>query len=138
MAEPFEIFRYMSYLRLRWEWIVVSAAVAVALAAGHVTLPKQYTATARILIEPPAGTDLRSAMAVSPIYLESLKTYEHFASSDSLFQKALTGSGCTERAADRVFQEARLAGGTGAQHAHSRRSRRPCPIRAPHKRWRSS
>ena len=29
------------------------------------------------------------AMAVSPIYLESLKTYEHFADSDSLFQKAV-------------------------------------------------
>ena len=35
------------------------------------------------------GADLRAAMAVSPIYLESLKTYEHFASSDSLFQRAL-------------------------------------------------
>ena len=51
--------------------------------------PRQYTATARIVIEPPAGTDLRSAMAVSPIYLESLKTYEQFASGDSLFQKAI-------------------------------------------------
>ena len=48
----------------------------------------QYTATARIVIDPPAGTDLRAAMAVSPIYLESLRTYEQFASSDSLFQKA--------------------------------------------------
>jgi len=28
-------------------------------------------------------------MAVSPIYLESLKTYERFADSDSLFQKAV-------------------------------------------------
>ena len=28
-------------------------------------------------------------MAVSPIYLESLKTYEHYAESDSLFQNAL-------------------------------------------------
>ena len=48
----------------------------------------QYTATARLVIDPPAGADLRAAMAVSPIYLESLKTYEHFAASDSLFQKA--------------------------------------------------
>jgi polysaccharide biosynthesis transport protein len=49
----------------------------------------QYTATARIVIDPPAGADLRAAMAVSPIYLESLKTYERFADSDSLFQKAV-------------------------------------------------
>jgi capsule polysaccharide export protein KpsE/RkpR len=52
-------------------------------------MTRQYTATARIVIEPPAGADLRSAMAVSPIYLESLKTYEHFADSDNLFQKAV-------------------------------------------------
>jgi uncharacterized protein involved in exopolysaccharide biosynthesis len=51
-------------------------------------LTRQYTATARIVIEPPAGADPRSAMAISPIYLESLKTYEQFASSDSLFQKS--------------------------------------------------
>ncbi len=53
------------------------------------TRPKLYTATCRILIEPPAGTDIRSALGVSPIYLESLKTYEHFAASDSLFLRAL-------------------------------------------------
>ncbi len=90
MAEPVELFRYMRYLRLRWRWIAGSSAVALAIACGvTLLLPKQYTATARVLIEPPAGTDLRSAMAISPIYLESLKTYEHFAASDSLFQKAL-------------------------------------------------
>jgi uncharacterized protein involved in exopolysaccharide biosynthesis len=90
MGEPFDAFRYMGYLRSRWRWIASSAGVAVALAiAVSLLLPNQYTATARLIIEPPAGTDLRSAMAVSPIYLESLKTYEQLASSDSLFQKAV-------------------------------------------------
>lgn len=90
MAEPIEIFRYIRYLRLRWRWIALSAAVAVLIAVGvTVIMPNQYTATARVVIEPPAGTDLRSAMAISPVYLESLKTYETFAASDSLFQKAL-------------------------------------------------
>jgi succinoglycan biosynthesis transport protein ExoP len=89
MAEPVEVFRYIRYLRLRWRWIGVSAVVAVSLAAGvSLLMPRQYTATARVVIEPPAGTDLRAAMAVSPIYLESLKTYEQFASGDSLFQTA--------------------------------------------------
>ena len=37
----------------------------------------------------PAGSDPRSTMAVSPIYFESLKTYEQFAGGDSLFQKAV-------------------------------------------------
>jgi uncharacterized protein involved in exopolysaccharide biosynthesis len=36
-------------------------------------------------------------MAVSPIYLESLKTYEHFADSDSLFQKAAQHFGLEEQ-----------------------------------------
>jgi capsule polysaccharide export protein KpsE/RkpR len=52
-------------------------------------MTRQYTATTRIVIEPPAGTDIRAAVAVSPIYLESLKTYEQFAGGDSLFQKAI-------------------------------------------------
>src|SRR5215831_6647285 len=90
MAEPLEVFRYIRYLRLRWRFVASSCAIAVGLAVVvSLLLPNRFTATARILIEPPAGTDLRSAMAVSPIYLESLKTYEHFASSDSLFQKAV-------------------------------------------------
>jgi uncharacterized protein involved in exopolysaccharide biosynthesis len=90
MPEPVEIFRYIRYLWLRRRFIAVSCFVAVGLAgAGTLLMPNQYTATARVLIEPPAGADLRSAMAVSPVYLESLKTYEHFAAGDSLFQKAL-------------------------------------------------
>src|SRR5213083_31292 len=90
MAETFDVFRYMGYLRLRWRWTaaVCGIALAVTLVVSMI-LPREYTATARIVIEPPAGSDLRSAMAVSPIYLESLKTYEHYASSDSLFLKAL-------------------------------------------------
>jgi uncharacterized protein involved in exopolysaccharide biosynthesis len=51
-------------------------------------LPKEYTAQALLIIEPPAGTDPRASTAVSPIYLESLKTYERFASSDQLFAQA--------------------------------------------------
>jgi capsule polysaccharide export protein KpsE/RkpR len=54
---------------------------------------REYTATARIVIDPPAGTDIRAATtAVSPIYFESLKTYESFASGDTLFQKAIVQS----------------------------------------------
>jgi len=90
MAETFDAFRYVSYMRTRWLWIAASCGIACALAmAISLILPREYTATARMVIEPPAGTDLRSTMAVSPIYLESLKTYEHFATGDSLFRKAL-------------------------------------------------
>ena len=113
MAEGFNAFRYISYLRLRWPWIAVSSLTAVVIAAGaSAMMPRQYTATARILIEPPAGTDPRSPLAISPIYLESLKTYESFASSDSLFRKAVdkfglrgsSGGGAVESLKKRVLR----------------------------------
>ncbi|HLI82384.1 MAG TPA: Wzz/FepE/Etk N-terminal domain-containing protein [Bryobacteraceae bacterium] len=89
MADSVDALVYIGYLRSRWRFIVLSCAVALAV-AGAVSLAerREYTATARVLIEPPAGADPRAAMAVSPVYLESLKTYEQFAASDSLFQKA--------------------------------------------------
>ena len=64
--------------------VAVTAVLLVSL-----VLPKKYTASASILIEPPAGNDPRGSTAVSPVYLESLKTYEHFALSDSLFKEAI-------------------------------------------------
>jgi capsular polysaccharide biosynthesis protein len=94
MGDSFDAFHYIGYMRARRWWIAASCATACVLAlAISAAMPREYTATARILIEPPAGSDLRSAMAISPIYLESLKTYEHFATSDSLFRKALDNFG---------------------------------------------
>ena len=90
MPESFDAFRYIGYMRSHWTWIGASCGIAVTIAlVVSLILPRQYTATARIVIDPPAGADLRSAMAVSPIYLESLRTYEEVASGDSLFQKAI-------------------------------------------------
>jgi uncharacterized protein involved in exopolysaccharide biosynthesis len=90
MADSFDAFRYIGYLRTQWRFVAISCITAVTIAAiVSLALPKQYTATARIVIEPPAGTDPRASVAVSPIYLESLRTYEQFASGDSLFQRAV-------------------------------------------------
>ncbi len=89
MSEAFDIHDYIAFLRRRWSVIVLACSVALALAIGiSLILPKQYTATASILIDAPAGADPRAATAVSPIYLESLKSYERFASSDTLFAQA--------------------------------------------------
>jgi uncharacterized protein involved in exopolysaccharide biosynthesis len=89
MSETPDIFVYISYIRSSWRFVAVSCAAALIL-AGLFSLVsrREYTATARIIIEPPAGADPRAATAVSPVYLESLKTYEQLAASDSLFQKA--------------------------------------------------
>lgn len=89
-APRFDAVDYLLYIRRRWKVIVVACVVAGALAGGVSLLtPKRYTSTASILIEPPAGTDPRSFTAISPVYLESLRTYERVAMSDSLFLRAL-------------------------------------------------
>lgn len=94
MPESLDAFRYISYLRARWRVVACSCAAAVVIALViSLLLPRQYTATARIVIDPPAGTDVRAAVALSPIYLESLRTYEQFASGDSLFQSAVVKLG---------------------------------------------
>jgi len=90
MPETFELFRFIDHLRRRWNVIALACGVAVALAlVAGLVVPNEYTATTRIVIEPPAGTDLRASMAVSPIYFESLKTYELVASGDRLFLDAI-------------------------------------------------
>jgi uncharacterized protein involved in exopolysaccharide biosynthesis len=77
-------------LRSRWRAVAWTCGIAVAAAlVVSLALPKKYTATARIVIEPPAGSDPRASTAVSPIYLESLRSYEIFAVSDSVFLEAV-------------------------------------------------
>jgi uncharacterized protein involved in exopolysaccharide biosynthesis len=90
MPESFEMLRFLEHLRRRWRVVVVACGVAVlvALVAAWLT-PARYTATATIMIEPPAGGDVRFAMTVSPIYLEMLKSYEVMASGDGLFLDAV-------------------------------------------------
>jgi uncharacterized protein involved in exopolysaccharide biosynthesis len=77
-------------LRTRWRIVALACAIAVSLTLlVSLLLTKQYTAISRILIDPPAGSDPRVSTALSPIYLESLHSYESFASSDDLFLKAV-------------------------------------------------
>jgi uncharacterized protein involved in exopolysaccharide biosynthesis len=89
MQDSFDVFEYIDFLQARWKFASVACGVAIvaALATG-LLLPKRYTATATILIDPPAGGDPRMATAVSTVYLESLKTYELLASNDQLFVRA--------------------------------------------------
>src|SRR5262245_54191176 len=73
----------------RWRIIAFACAIAVAAsAAASLLMPRKYTAVCRVLVDPPAASDPRTSTAVSPIYLESLRTYEAFATSDDLFLKA--------------------------------------------------
>jgi len=88
MIESPEAFRFISYVLSRWRLVAGACLTAIVLAtAVSLILPRQYTATARILIEPAAVTAPRS-LDLNQNYLESLRTYEYFANSDSLFQRA--------------------------------------------------
>jgi len=90
VRESFDAFDYVEYLRAHWRLPAVAITSAVLLAfVLTLFLPKRYTATASILIDPPGTTDVRTATAVSPVYLESLKSFEHFAASDNLFAEAV-------------------------------------------------
>jgi uncharacterized protein involved in exopolysaccharide biosynthesis len=99
----------LEFLRFAWrERRIVILACASALAvAATVTffLPRRYTATATILIEPPAGNDPRAATAVSTVYLESLKTYEQLVSADTLFAGAIDKLGLRTRYSDSTIEE---------------------------------
>ena len=89
MYDSFDAFEYVDYLRRRWRVIAVACAAALVVSISvSLLLPKRYTATASVVIEPPGGNDARIGTAVSAVYLESLKMYESFASSDTLFARA--------------------------------------------------
>src|SRR5580692_5524285 len=48
--------------------------------------------------------DPRAGLAVSPVYLESLKTYENYATSDTLFSQALDTLGLRKRYPNRSVE----------------------------------
>jgi uncharacterized protein involved in exopolysaccharide biosynthesis len=117
MADFFDPIEYLAYLRRNWKFAAIAIGTAVGLtAAASFVLPNQYTATATLVIEPPSGSDPRAATAVSAIYLESLKTYEQYAASDSLFERARQkfhleegpGSPATEALRRRVLRVLKL------------------------------
>jgi uncharacterized protein involved in exopolysaccharide biosynthesis len=90
MEQPFDGIQFTHYVGRHWRVIAICCTTAVVITAFTcLLLAKRYTATASVLIEPPAGNDPRGATAVSPVYLESLKTYERFASSDTVFASAV-------------------------------------------------
>jgi capsular polysaccharide biosynthesis protein len=102
---PFDPWDFIVDLKRRWPVVAASCALALVLSfVVSVTVPKRYTATAEILIQPPGGNDPRAATAISTIYLESLKSYERMASSDALFLRALEHIHASELAAGRSIE----------------------------------
>jgi uncharacterized protein involved in exopolysaccharide biosynthesis len=87
-SQDFELVEFVEYLYVRRSAFLIACGVAVGLTlAIGLFLPKQYTAKSSLVIEPPAS-DPRAGTVLSPAYLESLKSWESFAGSDTLFARA--------------------------------------------------
>jgi capsular polysaccharide biosynthesis protein len=105
MNGGFDIVLFAGYVRSRWPTLLICCFVATLLAGGvSLILPNRYTATASILIGAPAGLDPRGATSVSPVYLESLKTFEKIAASDTLFLRSLDHLGIRRQNAGRTIE----------------------------------
>ncbi len=88
-SPPFDPVDFGRFALHHWRPVAISiAAAALVSLAVSLVVPKKYTATASLIIDLPAASDPRAAGALSPVYLESLRTYEHFASSDTIFLEA--------------------------------------------------
>jgi uncharacterized protein involved in exopolysaccharide biosynthesis len=78
-----------AYIVARWRFLVATVAAAGLLVfVVSELLPRRYTATSTVIIDPPGTNDPRAAMVVNPTYLDSLRTFERFFTSDTLFQQA--------------------------------------------------
>jgi capsular polysaccharide transport system permease protein len=106
MQESFDVYNYAGFLRERWRFIAIACIIAGVLSVAMTLItPKRYTAVARLVIEPPAGSDARTPQIVSPQYLELLKTYEHFATSDTLFRRAVDHFGLRSERPGRPIEQ---------------------------------
>jgi capsular polysaccharide biosynthesis protein len=88
--KTYSVEQLLTHLRTRGRFLAIACGVAFVLSLGiSLVMTRKYTATVSIVIDPPASSDPRAATAISPIYLESLRTYESFAEGDSLFSRAV-------------------------------------------------
>ncbi|HEX3748373.1 MAG TPA: hypothetical protein VHW09_30810 [Bryobacteraceae bacterium] len=80
----------LTYLLSRWRVLLLTVLAAGALACGiSECLPPRYTAVSTVIIDPPGTNDPRASMVVNPTYLDSLRTFERFFTSDTLFAEAI-------------------------------------------------
>jgi len=77
------------YIVGKWRFLAASVAAAGILAfTVSEFLPRRYTATCTVIIDPPAASDPHAASVLNPAYLDSLSAFEHYFTSDTLFQQA--------------------------------------------------
>lgn len=98
MAEPLDLFDFLTRLRGRWRVGVVAALAGAAIGGGVSALrPVQYVAETHLLVEPPADT-VGIFVMMSPPYLDSLESYAILAESQTVRARALDSLRASQRA----------------------------------------
>ena len=94
MTESFSASQYLRHVRTSWPVLAVACVVAAVLTyLGNQLMTPQYTAEARVRIELPGSDDPHSALVISPVYMDSLKTYALLASGNELFAETVDALG---------------------------------------------
>jgi uncharacterized protein involved in exopolysaccharide biosynthesis len=105
MQEPLDPLEFLSALRTRWKRMA-----AVAIGAGVIALvvslllPKKYEATTLLMIQPAMG----SSAAMSPAYLDSLRSFEQFVQSDGVLENLLRDTHLNEEFSGDRFRRSAL------------------------------
>src|SRR5580658_2713406 len=108
MLEPLDPLAFLSALQKRWKRVA-----AVAMGAGllalvvSLLLPKKYEATTLLMIQPAMGGPAPSA-AMSPAYLDSLRSYEQFVESDGVLENLLRETHLSEEFSGERFRRSAL------------------------------
>src|SRR5579871_253443 len=88
MPDSLQPLESLSALPRRWKRILaVGVGAGVIALAISLLLPKKYEATTLVLIQPPLGAN--AAAALSPAYLDSLRSFEPFVESDGVLTTLL-------------------------------------------------
>src|SRR6266404_3395203 len=93
MPDHFDLTAYLAALRARWIAIffVALAAAGVAFTFSMMLL-KKYEASVLMTIQP-GVVGASNPAAISPAYLDSLRSYEQFVTSEGLVAKLLASTG---------------------------------------------
>ncbi len=91
MPVPFDLQEYQAAMAARWKSILaVGTGAAVVALVASLLLPAKYEATVLMAIQP-GSVGQSNPTAMSPAYLESLRSYEQWVQSEGLVERLLTG-----------------------------------------------
>ena len=94
MSEPLSLDDLVRWLARQWRWVGAACLTATVIAGGvSASLPKQYTAVSRLIMEAGPRSPLRNATGETPQLLARLAGYEQLVRSDKLFADVMHQAG---------------------------------------------